>query len=386
MNGDAVVVGIGESEYYKRGGSGETEFQLAMKAISRAADDAGLELSEIDGLVSYMDNRNDPLRLSTAMGMKELRWAMTPWAGGGNNSAAAIQCADAAVSGGYANYVVAFRALAQGQFSRFGTHFSGMTNAAGPHAWTHTYGLISPAQECALQTKRFMHDHGITQEALCDISMACYANAQRNPRAVRYGSPLTREKYHDSRWIVEPFHLYDCCPENDGAAAVIITTPERAKDLKGEAVPILATAQGIGPNIGIDSFQGRWFPGMFYEGVGEAIWQRSGIRATDVDVLQMYENFTGPVMMSLCELGYCEPGELQDFVADGALEGPDARLPFNTSGGNIGEAYIHGFEMINEAVRQVRGDSTCQVSKVDLSFAVGGPGYAPGSAVLFGRE
>ena len=102
------------------------------------------------------------------------------------------------------------------------------------------------------------------------------------------------------------------------------------------------------------------------------------------DVLQLYENFTGPVVMALCEMGYCKPEEVDAFVADGALEGPDARLPFNTSGGNLAEAYIHALEMVVEAVRQSRGDSTCQVDKVDLSLAVGGPGYAPGSAVLFG--
>lgn len=385
MQGQAVVVGVGESEYYKRGGSPETEFQLALKAIGRAAEDAGLELSKIDGLISYMDDRNDPLRLSAALGLEDLRWSVTPWAGGGNNSSAAVQLADAAICGGYADYVVAFRSLAQGQFYRLGSAFSGFTGAAGDYSYRMPYGLMSPAQECALHTKRFMHDHGVSQEALCDVSLACYANAQLNPRAVRYGSPLTREAYHDSRWIVEPFHLFDCCPENDGAAAIIVTTPERARDLKGTSVPIVATAQGLGPNIGTPSFQGRWFPGMFYENVGETLWDRAGVRPRDVDVLQLYENFTGPVVMALCEMGYCKPDEVEAFVSNGALVGPDARVPFNTSGGNIGEAYIHGFEMINEAVRQVRGDSTCQVENVELSLAVGGPGYSPGSAVLFGR-
>lgn len=384
MNGRAVVAGVGETEYYKRGGSPESEFQLACRAIRRAADDAGLDVREIDGLVSYMDDRNGPLRIAAALGMRELRWSATPWAGGGNNSAAAIQLADAAVSAGYARHVVAFRALAQGQFYRLGSAYGAMDAAPGDMAWRLPYGLISPAQECALHTARWMHDHGVSQEVLCDIALACYANAQRNPRALRYGSPLTREDYHDSRWIVRPFHLFDCCPENDGAAAALVTSAERARDLRASPVPILAAAQALGPDFGTAAFQGRWFPGMFYGPVGEAIWQRAGIRAADVDVVQMYENFTGPVAMALCELGFCEPDGIGAFTADGALEGPDARLPFNTSGGNIGEAYIHGFEMINEAVRQLRGDSTCQVADVELSLAVGGPGYAPGSAVLFG--
>ncbi len=385
MHGKAVVVGVGESEYYKRGGAPETEFQLACKAIRRAVEDAGLDLSEVDGLTTYMDQRNSPLRLAEALGLKELRWSMTPLAGGGNNSAAALMCADAAVSAGYARYVVAFRALAQGQFHRLGSGQGGGGDGARGMAWGRPYGLMTPAQECAMHTKRWMHDHGVSQDALGSIALACYANAQRNPRAVRYGRPLTREDYHASRWIVEPFHLFDCCQENDGAAALVVTTPERARDLRSTPVSILAAAQGMGPDIGARSFQGKWFPGTFYENVGKMLWDRAGAKPTDVDAVQMYENFTGPVLMALCEMGFCEPEEVEAFVGDGRLEGPDAALPFNTSGGNLAEAYIHGLEMVSEAVRQVRGDSTCQAPKVELSLAAGGPGYAPGSAVLFGR-
>src|SRR5499426_1528756 len=258
MHGKAVVVGVGESTYYKHGGSPDTEFQLACTAIRNAAKDAGIPLGHLDGLVSYMDHRNSPLRVAAALGFDELRWSATPWAGGGNNSSAAIQFADAAVSGGYAHYVVAFRALAQGQFQRLGSG-SGLLAGAAPEglAWGLPYGLMTPAQECALQTRRWMHDHGVSQEALASISLAWYANAQRNPRAVRYGRPLTREAYHASRWIVEPFHLYDCCMENDGAAAVLVTSAERARDLAATPAAIVAAAQGLGPAFGISAYQGH---------------------------------------------------------------------------------------------------------------------------------
>jgi acetyl-CoA acetyltransferase len=385
MHGHAVVAGVGESAYYERGKAPDTEFRLACTAIQNAVADAGLELSDIDGFVSYMDQRNDPLRLGRALGVKELRWAATTWGGGGNNAAAAVQLADAAVSAGYAKHVVAFRALAQGQFGRFGQARGVTAHVPGDMSWKAPYGLLSPAQECALHTNRFMHDYGISQEALCDISMACYANAQRNPRALRYGAPLTREKYHESRWIVEPFHLYDCCPENDGAAAIVVTSAERGRDLPKAQTSIVAAAQGLGPMYGFSAFQPRWLGKMYYEPVGRAIWEHSGASAKDVDVVQFYENFTGPVLIALCEMGFCAPEEVESFVSKGALEGPDAKLPFNTSGGNIGEAYIHGFELVVEAVRQVRGESTCQASDVGLSLAVAGPGYAPGSAVLFGK-
>src|SRR4029077_13215838 len=115
----------------------------------------------------------------------------------------------------------------------------------GDTAYTAPYGLLSPAQICAMQTIRFMHEHGITQDTLAEIALTCYEHAQHNPRAIRFGKPLTREAYHASRWIAEPFHLYDCCPESDGAAAIVVTTPERARDLRSTPVSIIAAAHGL---------------------------------------------------------------------------------------------------------------------------------------------
>jgi len=385
MHASAAIAGIGESTYYKRGESPHTEFQLACIAIRRAVEDAGIALADVDGFVSFTDQRNTPLRLARALGVKQLRWTGIPWAGGGNSMAAAVQLADAAVSSGHARHVVVFRALAQGQFGRFG-QAGGSAGAAsvvaGARLWNGTYGIVTPAQQCALHTARFLHDHGISQEALCDVALACYANAQRNPRALRYGSPLTRDAYHASRWVVKPFHLYDCCPENDGAAAAVVTTTERARDLRSRPAPILAAASGIGPQYG--SFDMATLGSAYYGQVGEHLWEQAGCGPRDVDVVQFYENFTGPVLMALCEMGFTTPEGVEEFVAGDRLVGPDAAFPFNTSGGNLGEAYIHGFEMLNESVRQIRGESTCQVKRVERALVVAGPGYAPGSAVLFG--
>lgn len=384
MHGRAAVAGIGESTYYKRGESPHTEFQLACIAIRRAVEDAGLALADVDGLVSFMDQRNVPVRLARALGLKELRFAATTWAAGGNSMATAVQLADAAVSSGHARHVVVFRALAQGQFGRFGQAggsggYSGLTGSA---AWNGTYGILSPAHQCALHTTRFLHRYGISQEALCEIALACYANAQRNPRALRRGKPLTREAYHASRWVVTPFHLYDCCPENDGAAAAVVTTIERARDLPQRPATILAAATGLGPQFGV--FDTSSLGSAYYRQVATHLWEQAGCGPQDVDVAQFYENFTGPVLMALCEMGFTTPDHAEEFVSHGRLVGPDAAFPFNTSGGNLGEAYIHGFEMVNESVRQIRGTSTCQVKRVERALVVAGPGYAPGSAALFG--
>jgi acetyl-CoA acetyltransferase len=295
-----------------------------------------------------------------------------------------VTLADAAISAGYAECVVAFRSLAQGQFHRYG-QAGRARRSRGAGAFTVPYGLSTPAQICAMQTMRYMHDHGVTQDSLAEIVLASYAHAQRNPRAIRYGTPLTREEYHASRWIAEPLHLYDCCPENDGAAAMVVTTAERARDLRQPPVSIVAGAHGLPARDGAPAFNEPGFPTAHHGLVGRLLWERAGVGPADVQVAQLYENFTGPVLIALAEMGFCAPGELNDFVAGGNIQWPDGRLPINTSGGNLGEAYIHGFGNIVEAVRQVQGRSTCQVPDVELSLSVSGPGYAPGSAVLFGR-
>ena len=382
MKGRAVVVGVGESVYYARGKAPETEFQLACIAIRNAVEDAGLRMSDVDGFVSYMD-RNEPVRLSAALGSGDVNWTAQTFGGGGNGAGAAVTLADAAISAGYAECVVAFRALAQGQFSRYG-QAGRMRRSRGQHAFTAPYGLLTPAQTTALQTMRFMHEHGVTQDALAEVALASYAHAQRNPRAIRYGTPLTREEYHASRWIAEPFHLYDCCPENDGAAAIVVTTAERAGDLRRPGVAIVAAAHGLEHRDGVGAGNEANFPTAHHRHVGRVLWQRAGVTPADVPVAQFYENFTGPVLMAISEMGFCAPEELDDFVADGGIQW-GGRLPINTSGGNLGEAYIHGFGNVVEAVRQIRGDSTCQVPGAELSLSVSGPNYAPGSAVLFGK-
>ena len=389
----AAVAGIGESNYYKRGGAAESEFQLACIAIQNAAKDAGLSLKDIDGFVSFHEPRNDPIRLSAALGLENVDFTAQTFGNAGNGVGSAVALADAAITAGYARHVVVFRAIAQGQFSRFGQSVvggsgqaPGQAHAPSPIAFTAPSGLVSAAHFNALQTQRFMYEHSVTQDALADIVLTSYEHAQHNPRAVRYGQPLTREQYHESRWIAEPFHLYDCCPENDGAAAIIVTSTERARDLPNGAVPILAAAQGLEHGGGLAAFNETNFPTAHERAVGKRLWQRAGVKPADVPVAQFYENFTGPVLMAISEMGFCDPEELNDFVGSDNLLWRNEGLSVNTSGGNLGEAYIHGFQLVNEAVRQIRGQSTCQVENADLSLVVGGPGYAPGSAVLFCRD
>ncbi len=376
-----AIAGVGESKYYKRGKAPVPEFKLAVEAITKAAADAGIAVTDIDGFASYSDDRNSGVRLAAALGLPELRFANMMWGGGGGGGSGAVGNAAAAIVAGYAKYVCVFRALAQGQFGRFG-QAPPVKTVSGPAAYTLPYGMAVPAHWVALRTRRFMHDHHINQDPLRAVAMADYYHAQFNPRAVMYGHPLTREEYDNSRWIAEPFHLYDCCMENDGAAAVILTTAERARDLKQKPVYVMAAAQGA-PHRGWANVENAPdYASSNFKTLAPRLYEMAGIAPKDVDVAQVYEHFSGAVMISLVEHGFCKPEEVMEFVTFENITAPKGKLPINTSGGNIAECYMHGLELVTEAVRQCRGTSTCQVPDAKISLVVSGPMVAPVSDLL----
>lgn len=392
MRGTSAVIGVGESRYYKAGAASESEFQLLCTAIKNAAADAGLPVSAIDGFVSYASDRNVPTRLATAIGTKEMRFNALSWDGGGNGVASTLALADAAITAGYADYVVCYRGIAQGQFGRFGQpRVTGRVAVSGEQAFRGPYGLSVPAHMYAMISQRYMYEHGISEQALCEVCLASYEHAQRNPRAIRYGRGITREDYFNSRWIVEPYRLFDCCQENDGAAAVIVTSAERARDFPHKPAYIRAAAMGMdfrgnaGGGLGA-GFNDPDFPTAHYKNIGKALWSRAGVGPKDVQVGQFYENFTGMTLMAIVEMGFVSVEEVEAWLLAGNIRWPDGKLPINTSGGNLAEGYIHGFALVNEAVRQVRGDSTCQVTDVGYSVIVAGPGALPASAALLSVE
>ena len=385
MEGRAAVAGIGESQYYKAGTSPHDAFQLACTAIGKAIADAGLQPADIDGLVTFMDGSGDAARLASVLGFGNLRFSSQAWGGGGNLGAAAVLLADAAVCAGHATCVVVYRSLNQAQSRRFGKASASAT-ARGEQAYLTPFGAAAPVVRNALIGRRFMHDHGIVQDTLAEISLAAYAHAQHNPRAVMHGRPLSRDAYHASRWIAEPLHLFDCCQESDGACAVVVTSRERARDLAQPPAFILGGAVGIQPGGGLWAMNDGAFPNGRFRSVAEHIWTTTGLGPGDVDVAQFYENFTSTTLMAIADMGFCEPGELNDFAAGGNLQWPHGGLPLNTSGGNLADAYIHGLQLVNEAVRQIRGQSTCQVDDVEFSLSVAGPGTPPSSAVLFSKS
>ncbi len=385
IRGKIAVAGVGETTYYKHGQSPDPEFKMALEAILNACADAGINPREIDGFCSYSNDRNEPSRLAAALGLPDLKYASMQWGGGGGGGSAAIGTAMAAIAAGYADCIVVFRALAQGQFQRFGAAVPAKT-IAGDNAFSTPYGVMSPAQRYAMKAMRFMHDHKIERSTLRAISMASYHHAQKNPRAVMHGRPLTEEQYDASRWIVEPFRLFDCCMENDGAAAIVLVPAERAKDLPHTPVYVLGAAQGSEYRNAAPSHNAPTYASSSFTTVAPRLYATSGVKPEDVDVVQNYENFTGGVLMSLVEHDLFKAEEANAFLRLENLLAPDGKMPLNTSGGNLAECYMHGLELQIEAIRQVRGQSTSQVPDVDVSMVCSGPMVTPVSSCIFGSE
>lgn len=382
------VVGIGQSEYTKWGGiQDRSQFQVTAEAIRDAVVDAGLTTADIDGFASYSNDANEANLMQVALGVPELRVASMVWGGGGGGSCGAVALACSAIESGRADVVVAYRGLCQGQGKRFGRHGAGRVNGN----FVDPFGLMAPPQMLAMAVQRFMHLYPITEEHLAEVALNARANANRNPRAVMHERRMTREDYLASRWIAEPLRLFDCCLETDGAAAVVITTRERARDLRAAPVDILSAAQGSGPGWGSGALSGHNMPDADYastngRGVAREVFDAAGLTPDQIDVAQIYDHFSGMVLMALEDFGFCGRGESGAFVESGALRWSGGRLPINTSGGQLSEAYVHGMNLIVEGVRQMRGSSTSQVEDAKTCLVTGGLGVAPTSALILGRD
>ncbi|HJP41233.1 MAG TPA: acetyl-CoA acetyltransferase [Dehalococcoidia bacterium] len=385
IRGKVAIVGIGETRYYKHGAALEPEFQLVLEAILAAAEDAGVDVRDIDGFASYSNDRNDPARLQTALGIPHIGLSNMFWGGGGGGGSGAVANAVAGIAAGSADVAVVYRGLAQGQFGRFGQG-GRTTTVSGPTAFTAPYGLMSPAQNFAMRIRRFMHEHSVEQEALRAISLVSYHHAQQNPRAVMHGRPLSAEDYDNSRWIVEPFHLFDCCQENDGAAALILAPAEKAKDMRHPPAYVLGAQQGSMYRQAAAAHNAPDYASSNFKTVAPRLYAQAGLGPSEVDVLQSYENFTGGVLMSIVEHGFCAPEGVNDFFTLDNFSAPDGALPLNTSGGNLAECYMHGLELITEAVRQIRGTSPNQIEDVNVSMVTSGPMVQPVSDLILGRE
>lgn len=417
----ACVVGVGETRYAKWGGITDTsEYQLSVAAVLAALADAGIAVDDVDGLCSFAEDRNEATFMAADLGIAELRYATMSWLPGGGGACAAVANAAMAVESGQAEVVVVYRALCQGQFRRFGrgpgNTTSGPTGpgaarsarpAEGPRpartpgvrrartlleahvAFTMPFGMFGPPIAYAMVVQRHMHRFGTTVEQMGAVAVTTRAHAARNPRAVMGARPMTMDDYLASRPVSDPFRLFDCCLESDGACAVVVTTTERARDLKRAPVEIVASAQGTLRGFGHGQYSNVSMPDDDYTSAGARqvaarLWGRAGMGPDDVDVAQIYDHFSGLVLLSLEDFGFCARGEGGPFAASGALAWPDGKLPANTHGGSLSEAYVHGLNHVVEGVRQLRGESTSQVEGARTCLVTSAAGV-PTSALVLGR-
>jgi acetyl-CoA acetyltransferase len=250
--------------------------------------------------------------------------------------------------------------------------------------WSRPYGLLRPVDEIAMLTRRYMADSGATRDHLANVALACRRAANRNPCATMHDRFLTREDYMKARWISEPLCLFDNCLETDGALACVIVRADRAKDCRQLPVFVHAGAQGLHRQ---HNMMANYYCDDPLEGpawvAARALWRNSDITPDEIDVAQIYDAFTPLILLSLEGYGFCGRGEGAAFSENGSLE-LGGRLPINTSGGGLSEAYVHGFNLINEGVRQMRGSSTAQVDGAETCLVTSGEGV-PTSAVVLRR-
>ncbi len=382
--GKTAVVGIGATEFSKN--SGRSTLRLAVECCDAAIRDAGLAPEQIDGIVSFTVEENHEIDVARNLGIKELTHFSRIHHSGGAACGTLHQAA-MAVSSGACNYALVYRAFNERSETRFGAGVQLQDNSPTPilvdFGWCLPFGLLTPASWVAMFASRYMHEYGATSEDFGRVSVADRRHAATNPEAFFYQRPITLEDHQKSRWIVKPLHLLDCCQESDGGQALVITTLERARDLPNPPVVIASAAQGSGDDQQMmKSYYRESITGIPEMGLcARQLWDDTGLGPDDIQAAIIYDHFTPLVLPQFEEFGFCGRGEAKDFVKDGNIE-LGGRLPINTNGGQLGEAYIHGMNGVAEAVRLVRGTSVNQVPDAKNVLVTGGTAVPTSAAIL----
>jgi acetyl-CoA acetyltransferase len=372
-----AIAGIGHLPFAKD--IGRPISDTAVEAIQMALDDAGLEAEEVDGMSMFEMESTHEVSIARRLGVRDLRW----WdkiSYGGGASCATVMHAAAAIASGLATTVVCHRARNRGaKTSRPWSKERGvMRDDKALHV---PWGLVRPVDVIGMWAHRHMHEYGTRREHFGNVAIAARRHANRNPYAMMRDRPLDMQTYLSARVIGYPLHVYDCCLETDGALACVVTSIERARDLRHRPAVVHAVAQASGPNpVHLANYN---TPGMQTTSVpcAELLWSRSELKPEDMDCAQIYDAFTPLVIMGLEDYGFCERGEGGPFTEGGRIE-LGGELPVLTSGGGLSEAYVHGFNLILEGVRQVRGTSTAQVEGCRATLITGASGVATSAMVL----
>lgn len=386
----SAIAGIGWTAYTRN--SGKSVEALAVEAAKKAIHDAGLDVGDIDGVVTYGLGDTVPTNVvATDLGLKRLRH-YADYNAGGNMACGVILHAAMAVASGLADNVLVYRALNGASGIRYGGEaFSRLLAASSIHSdaeaqFLDPNGVIMPAHHFALLCRRHMVKYGTTNDHLAAVAMTCRDHAVLNERAQKR-TPMSRADYEAAPWIAEPFRLFDCCLQSDGACALVVTSAERARDLARPVVTIMAGVTGSGPaSRGL--MWGNYWPEhaeCYAKYIADDLYGMAGVSAADIDFAQIYDCFTYSVIVQLEDFGFCKKGEGGPFIAEGHGR-LGAELPINTAGGLLSEAYIHGLNNVVEAVSQLRGEAGArQVRDAEIGLVTAGGATSTGSALVLGR-
>ncbi|MBI4610378.1 MAG: hypothetical protein HY726_15385 [Candidatus Rokubacteria bacterium] len=395
------IVGIGETEYSRN--SGRTTRAMAVEAIKKAMADAGLTNRDVDGMMSYQNNDSTfSLIVAGDLGIRLNFWMDV--VGGGSSTEALIGLAMGAIEVGMCKTVVIFRSMNGYTEVRIGgTGVRAAAPVRGADLAFRPYGMTSAGQNFAPTFMRYMYEFGVTSEQVAHVKAAHSKHASQNPKAL-YKERVSVADVVGSRWIVKPLHLLDCCVETDNATALIVTSAERARDLRQRPVYMMGVAGRVskprtdfhfahGPVSRVAGYYAR-----------DIVFGMAGIGPEDVDLTGSYDAFTFTALLQLEEYGFCKKGEGGAYVSSGLIE-LGGKRPNNTSGGHLCEAYTHGMNLVIENVRQLRGtvDDYCprcaegvhtydyapwrcrQVRDAEIAMNLGWSTPATGSALILRR-
>ena len=344
------IVGVGETEYSR--GSGRTTRALAVEAVRNAILDAGLTPRDVDGMLDYQGGDSTLANwVAPDLGIR-LNFYMDVF-GGGSSTEALIGLAMGAIETGMCNTVAIYRSMnGYSEFRIGGTGVRAAQPVRSLDLAQVPFGMRSAGQNFAMTFMRHMYEYGTTSEQVAHVKVAHSKHASNNPKAL-LKERLTVQDVVNSRWIVKPLHLLDCCVETDNATCLIVTSADRARDLRHRPVHIM----GVAGRVSKPRLDFHWAHGPITRVAGyyakDIVFGQAGIGPEDVDVTGSYDAFTFTTMLQLEEYGFCKKGEGGQYVSSGAIE-LGGRRPNNTSGGHLCEGYTHGMNMVIENVRQLR--------------------------------
>ncbi|GAA3676798.1 lipid-transfer protein [Arthrobacter ginkgonis] len=349
LRGRTAITGVGWTELSKN--SGRSTIALATEAALAAIADAGLAPTQIDGLVTYYWGPRDtpaPPELAAALGLEKCSMSFCD-SSGGAWAAAAIAAAAMAVYSGVCRHVLVYRAANSRSVAPAGTGHD--LWPSGQRQWNEPFGASHAATLYGPHVSAYLHEFGLENSDLAELAVLQRSHATLNRKAMMR-TPITVADHQASPWIIEPFRLLDCSMWNDGAMAVVVSATRDAKRMRRTPVAVRAVSGGtLGAPVRPARARRHWELNALE--LAPALYARAGIAASDLDLAQVYDPFTGMAMLHIEQFGLTPPGAAPTAIRAGEL-GLDGRIPVNTHGGHLSEGNLVGLGHVIEAVQQLR--------------------------------